>query len=313
MTAAAAIDLAFDLLLALLVLGTALVLAGARQLRAGVIAFIVLGLLLALVWVRLAAVDVALTEAAIGGGATGLLLLRAAARLPASGPAASRAVKVAAALLCAGVTAGLAALVLSLPEEGPSLAAPAAADLDAFGLGNPVTAVLLGYRALDTLLEKIVLALAVVGVWSLARERAWGAAPAPLSEGTPDGALALLARVLPPVGIVFGIYLVWAGADEPGGTFQGGAILAGMWLLAMMAGAAAPPRTDSRRLRLALFVGPAVFLAVGLLGVPFAGAVLAYPPAIAKPVIVAVEAVLALSVAAVTALLVLGPAREEGR
>src|SRR5262249_15990988 len=41
--------------------------------------------LLALVWVRLDAVDVALTEAAIGGGLTGGLLLGAAARLRGSG------------------------------------------------------------------------------------------------------------------------------------------------------------------------------------------------------------------------------------
>lgn len=302
-------SIALDLMVALLVLAAAAYVACASEPRGGVIGFIVFGLLLSLAWVRLSAVDVALTEAAIGGGATGLLLLRAAARLPARGARPGRGATLAAGLLCALVTGGLAALVLSLPAEGPSLAAAAGAELDAFGLGNPVTAVLLGYRALDTLLEKVVLALAVIGVWSLARDADWGSAPAPLADRTTDGPLALLARVLPPVGVVFGIYLVWAGADEPGGTFQGGAILAGMWLLAIMAGAVPPPRTDSRRLRLALFAGPALFIAVGVLGVPLAGAFLAYPEAAAKPIIVGVEAVLALSVAAVTALLVLGPAQ----
>ena len=43
--------------------------------------FVVYGLLLSLAWVRLSAVDVALTEAAIGSGVTGMLLLGAAARL----------------------------------------------------------------------------------------------------------------------------------------------------------------------------------------------------------------------------------------
>ena len=46
-----------------------------------VVGYIVYGLLLALVWVRLFALDVALTEAAIGGGVTGVLLISAAVRL----------------------------------------------------------------------------------------------------------------------------------------------------------------------------------------------------------------------------------------
>jgi multisubunit Na+/H+ antiporter MnhB subunit len=37
--------------------------------------------------------------------------------------------------------------------------------------------------------------------------------------------------MLPPIGIVIGIYLFWAGADHPGGKFQGATILAAMWLL----------------------------------------------------------------------------------
>ena len=47
----------------------------------GCIAFVVYGLLLAIAWVRLNAIDVALTEAAIGGGMTGMLMLGAVARL----------------------------------------------------------------------------------------------------------------------------------------------------------------------------------------------------------------------------------------
>ena len=50
----------------------------------------------------------------------------------------------------------------------------ASAGLD---VGNPVTAVLLAYRSLDTLLEKVVLLLALMGVWSLAPDRFWGGAP----------------------------------------------------------------------------------------------------------------------------------------
>jgi multisubunit Na+/H+ antiporter MnhB subunit len=306
--------LLFDALVAVLVLAAAAHVVLSPGTRPKVIAFIVLGVLLALAWVRLDAVDVALTEAAVGGGATGFMLLRAVGRLtPTDAPRPGRPVRIAAAVLCAAVAAGLAAVVFTLPAEAPSLAAPAAASLGAFGLANPVTGVLLGYRALDTLLEKVVMLLAVVAVWALAQDDAWSGRPAPLADGADDGTLGLVARTLPPVGIVFAVHLVWTGADHPGGTFQAGAVLAAMWLLAMMAGVVRMPRTDGRRLRLALFAGPALFIAVGFAGVAAAGAFLAYPPGIAKPVIVAVELALTVTIAAVVALLVAGPAVEERR
>lgn len=49
-----------------------------------VVLFIVLGLLMALAWVRLAAPDIALAEAAIGAGLTGALLLDAVGHLEAA-------------------------------------------------------------------------------------------------------------------------------------------------------------------------------------------------------------------------------------
>ena len=96
--------------------------------------------------------------------------------------------------LCLCVVAGLGMIVLLLPEPAPSLAPEAVANLGATQLGNPVTAVLLGYRAFDTLLEKIVLLLAVIGVWSLAPDRAWGRAPPPLGRAQAERPLVFLAR-----------------------------------------------------------------------------------------------------------------------
>jgi uncharacterized MnhB-related membrane protein len=71
------IDRIFDLVLAsgLVWLGWR-VLASKDLFKAAVL-FIVFGLLMALAWVRLAAPDIALAEAAIGAGLTGALLLDA--------------------------------------------------------------------------------------------------------------------------------------------------------------------------------------------------------------------------------------------
>ena len=205
------------------------------------------------------------------------------------------------------VSAALAATVFLLPDPAPTLAPEAAANLAATGVGNPITGVLMAYRALDTLLEKVVLVLALIGVWSLAPDSLWGGIPGPQRHVQPDDALVFLARLLPPVGIVIGVYLLWAGADEPGGAFQGGALLAAMWLLAMMAGLAAAPAVSERRLRLVLVAGPAVFLAIGLAGFALADAFLAYPEAYAKPLIIVIEVAMLLSIAATLGLLVAGP------
>jgi multisubunit Na+/H+ antiporter MnhB subunit len=243
----------------------------ARATFAAVVGFVAFGLALTLAWVRLQAIDVAMTEAAIGSGLTGALLLAAASRLRIGEAAAdaepvSPRLRALAALLSATVAAALGAAVLLLPDPAPTLAPAAAENAAATGLGNPVTNVLIAFRAMDTLLEKVVLLLALVGVWSLAPDRFWGGSPAPLRQAIPNDALTLFARLLPPIGIVIGVYILWEGADHPGGAFQGGTILAAMWLLVMIPGLADAPRVSSRRLRLTLIAGPAVFFAVGPAG-----------------------------------------------
>lgn len=303
------VSLALDIGLAALVLAVGGWTIAVRETFAAVVGFVAYGLLLALVWVRLAAVDIALTEVAIGSGVTGALLLRAASRTrDAKQPERPGAVlRLAAAVFCALVSAGLAAVVLFPADPAPTLAPQAAASLPATGLGNPVTAVLLAYRAIDTFLEKVVLLLALVGVWSLASERSWGGAPALWRSPDRGGVLVFLAQILPPVGIVVAVYILWTGADHPGGAFQASAILAAMWMLTMIAGLTHAPRADNARLRFALVAGAAAFLMVGLAGFAIADAFLAYPAGYAKALIIAIEVVMTLSVAVTLALLVAGP------
>ncbi len=73
-----------DVGLALLVLGLAAWTIAARNLFAAVVGYVAFGCMLALVWVRLYAPDVALTEAAVGSGVTGVLLVTAGKRLDAA-------------------------------------------------------------------------------------------------------------------------------------------------------------------------------------------------------------------------------------
>jgi multisubunit Na+/H+ antiporter MnhB subunit len=301
---------ACEIVLAGLLLAIATWTIAARTAFAAIAVFMVYGLLLSIVWVTLSSVDVALTEAAIGGGVTSMVLLGAASALRGSkGAVASLSLpfKITAGVLCALVSAALATVVFFLPDVAPTLAPVAKENLAASALGNPVAAVLFVFRALDTLLEKVVLLLALVGVWSLSSDRAWGGVPELRLYKSPSPILVFLAQILPPIGIIVGIYMFWAGASQPGGAFQGGTVLAAMWLLTMMARLQNVPSTNARWPRVLLVVGPMAFLAVGLAGFYFADSFLAYPPSIAKPLIIVVEATLTVSIGVTLALLVAGP------
>lgn len=282
----------------------------ARETFAALAGFVGFGLTLMLAWVRLRAPDVALTEGAVGGGLSGLLLFGAWSRLRGRAadepsPPAGRGFRVLAGALCTAVTLMLAFIVFSLPEPGPTLAPQAHAPLAALGLENPVPAVLMAYRALDTFLEVFVLLLALAGVWSLAGDRAWGGAPAVGAVRHP--ALTLLARLLPPVGVLVGLYLLWNGSQVAGGEFPAAATLAAMGLLVLVAGLAKAPAVSGRGLRLALTGGLAVFLGAGLAGMGVAGAFLGYPPGRAKAWILTIEIPLTFSLAAMLVMLLAGP------
>jgi multisubunit Na+/H+ antiporter MnhB subunit len=300
--------------LAALVIGLAVWTIVARDAYGAVIGFVAYGLLLTLVWVQLRGIDVALTEAAIGGGLTGALLVGAAARLRGTESAAraerpGSATRLLAGLVAVATGGAVAVCVLALPAPPPTLAPDAAANLAVTEVGNPITAVLLAFRAIDTLLEAIVLLFALIGVWSLAPDRAWGGVPGMRQQADPDGMLAYAARVLPPIGIVAGAYVFWVGADHPGGKFQGATILAAMWLLVIMAGLTDAPRIDRRWLRWLIVAGPLVFMAVGLAGAASAGAFLGYPEGFVKPLILVIEFALMPTLTLILGLMLLGPPR----
>jgi len=284
-----------------------------RDSFAMVAVFILFGLVVALVWVRLEAPDVALAEAAIGAGVTGALMLRTLRHVggerrdPAPLP---RILAGALGLAVAGF-AGLGGLALwATPRHGTGLTEAVAARLAASGVEHPVTAVLLNFRAYDTLLEVVVVLAAVLAVWAIDRTIDRAAAPLPDLPGVAlHGPIAgaYLRLVLPALALI-GAYLVWIGAYSPGGAFQGGAVLAAAGVLAAMARGGRWPRAAATMplVRGSLVLGVAVFTGVGLWSAIAGGGVLHYPPAQAKPLILLIEATVALSIAATLTALFLG-------
>ena len=327
----------FDVLLAVALPVLAWRVLATRDLYRAVVLFIAFGLLVAISWVRLDAPDIALAEAAIGAGLTGALFLNAVGGLagsgrsgqedntggepaggetsgdPALGEPVDRAprptpVRLEIAVPVLALVLGLGWAVISFPRPEMDLAGQVGDSIEASGVEHPVTAVLLNFRSYDTLLEVGVLLLAVVAVWSLGLSRVHGGR-AISGKGAP--VLNGLVRLLTPIMVVVGGYLLWAGSKQPGGAFQAGAVLGALGVLLGLSGLARPPLARSLLLRVGVAAGFVLFLAIAVAVLPFTGQMLAYPPALAYYLIIAIELLLTVSIAVtLAALFVFAPPRQ---
>lgn len=200
--------------------------------------------------------------------------------------------------------AALAAVILGMPAPAIDLAAAVQARLGDSGVGHPVTAVLLNFRGYDTLLEIAVLLLAQVSMLGAGTVRPAPPLPAP-------SMVALAARATMPLTLMMAGYLLWAGADGPGGAFQAGAVLAAGLVLLYLAGIMPAWDAPGLPMRSGSACGFLVFLAVAALATP-GGALLQYPASLAGALIVLVESALALSIGLGLAGLFLWLPRERG-
>jgi len=291
-----------------------------RDLFEAAVLFIAAGLTLSLAWVRLGAPDVALAEAALGAGVTGALFLNAFQRLARSaegtgggggnrgrapagmlvdGRASPRALRLRLVAVggVAALTAALVGVLVALPLREALLAEAVRTNLERTGLSSPVTGVLLGFRAYDTLFEVCVLVVAMVAVWSLDRgHRDFTRDPGELRE---DPVLDSLARLVVPVAGVTAVYLVWSGSHAVGGAFQGAALLAGVGVLLAAGGMMRPIASGAPVVRMLAVSGLALFVGLGVAFMPWSGAFLAYPDGWAYGTTLLVEGALAVSIAVI--------------
>lgn len=297
------------------------------QLFRAVMAFIGFGLIVAVVWIRLGAVDIALAEAMIGSGITGALFLAALGRMTKAGekqgndPAArapgaasiSREVaksakrKViqwrsgAAVALIAIATALVLLNVFPLPAPDGMIPELVIRNLPDSGVSNPVTAVLLNFRAYDTLLEIGVVLLALLGLKAVGSHRQSGLQP------HPENVLTGFYRLILPFLILFSAYMVWVGKYEPGGAFQAAALLAAGGIMACLTGANRVFHgLPGMGLRIMVSAGLAVFLSLGVLFWIQRGVFLKFAPVSAGWFILAIEVVATVSIALSLIVLFLG-------
>lgn len=178
-------------------------------------------------------------------------------------------------------------------DPGGRLADLAAERLPGTGVSNPVTAVLLNYRAYDTLMELAVLLAALLGIWSLGPPRPGFQRAGP--------ALSALVDWIVPLAILASGYMLWIGATAPGGAFQAGALLGAAGVVMRLAGEPTAGLPREPLLRWLVILGAGVFLLVGLALAVLGDGLLTYPPAFAKWLILLIETAATLAIGATLA------------
>jgi multisubunit Na+/H+ antiporter MnhB subunit len=188
----------------------------------------------------------------------------------------------------------------SLPAASPSLRQQVLDKIECSGVTNPVTAVLLNFRAYDTLLEIGVLLLVVVGAWSFSM------APSKDPKQKFSPVLSAMVRILVPLMILIAGYMLWAGGHAPGGAFQAGAILGAAGVFWLVADPSTGNPKASWVLRLLLVAGFSVFLCTAFMVMLAENNFMQYPSEWAGSLILCIEAAAALSIGATLAALFLG-------
>ncbi|MEP7118947.1 MAG: Na+/H+ antiporter subunit B, partial [Acidobacteriota bacterium] len=165
------------------------------------------------------------------------------------------------ALIAAGIGIFISGLLLSVAttETAPRLREYFAEFGPTLGHGrNIVNVILVDFRAFDTLGEITVLATAAIGVRGLLRFAADGRLDHEPVQPVDSSIFRTAARLLMPLLLVFSVFLLFRGHNQPGGGFVGGLIAAAAFALYGIA-------FGVRRARQALLVRPMTLLGGGLL------------------------------------------------
>jgi multisubunit Na+/H+ antiporter MnhB subunit len=214
-------------------------------------------------------------------------------------------------LMCVVLAVLLVLAVLDLDREVTGLASDVEELMHESGVEHPVTAVLLNFRSYDTWLELGVLILGLMGIYGLRGGTRLKDAPL-LPGGQP--LVQWLIRLLIPLIIIIGGYLLWLGKFDSGGAFQSGVILATVAVLLWLAGKPSLEIVPEFLLRLLVLSGFMAFLVLAFLTLLAGTAMLTYPAGLAGPLILAVEIFATISIAVIlaTMLMAIQPVRERG-
>lgn len=196
--------------------------------------------------------------------------------------------------LALSLLAVLVVMLDSMPPFEPKLDTLVQAKKSMSGVEHDVTAVLLNFRSLDTLLEVAVVLLAFVGIGVLAPHFRYK--PFTHASTITDTYI----TVLVPIILLSAFYLLFAGSYKSGGAFVAAALLAGGIIIVKLTKPDLFINAEKIQLRFLVSLGLLFFLGVALFSLT-TGAFLQYPLGLATLLIVLIEVLLMFSLAIILA------------
>lgn len=251
---------AHDVLIVAIIIAGAIAATVARTTMAAVLALGAVGYGVALTFLGFGAPDLAMTQFSVET-LTVLIYVLVFRHFRALGDLSPRLVRLRDGVIAAGIGLFIGGLLLSVAttETAPRLKEYFAAFGPTLGHGrNIVNVILVDFRAFDTLAEITVLATAALGVRALLRVAADGRHDHAPMTPVDSPIFRTAARLLMPLLLVFAVFLLLRGHDEPGGGFVAGLVAAAAFALYALA-------FGVTRARHALLVRPMTLLGTGLL------------------------------------------------
>ena len=251
---------AHDVLIVMIIIAGAIAATVARSTMSAVLALGAVGYGVAVMFLSFGAPDLAMTQFSVET-LTVLIYVLVFRHFRRLGELSTRLVRARDGLIAAGTGIFIGGLLMSVAttETAPRLKEYFAEFGPTLGHGrNIVNVILVDFRAFDTLGEITVLATAAIGVRGLLRFAADGRRGHEPVQPVNSPIFRTAARLLMPLLLLFSVFLLLRGHNEPGGGFVGGLVAAAAFALYAIA-------FGVQRARQALLVKPLTLLGVGLL------------------------------------------------
>ena len=251
---------AHDVLIVFIIIAGAIAATVVRSTMSAVLSLGAVGYGVAMMFLSFGAPDLAMTQFSVET-LTVLIYVLVFRHFRRLGELSPRLVRARDALIAVGSGAFIGGLLLSVAtsETAPRLKEYFAEFGPTLGHGrNIVNVILVDFRAFDTLGEITVLATAAIGVRGLLRLAGNGHRDHEPVAPVASPIFRTAARLLMPLLLLFSVFLLFRGHNEPGGGFVGGLVAAAAFALYGIA-------FGVRRARQALLVRPLTLLGAGLL------------------------------------------------
>jgi multicomponent Na+:H+ antiporter subunit A len=251
---------AHDVLIVFVIIGGAIAATFARSTMSAVLSLGAVGYGVATMFLSFGAPDLAMTQFSVET-LTVLIYVLVFRHFGGLGPLSPTVVRVRDALIAGGIGTFIGALVLSVATTptAPRLRQYFAEFGPTLGHGrNIVNVILVDFRAFDTLGEITVLATAAIGVRGLLRFASTRRPDAESIRPSTSPIFRTAARLLMPLLLLFALFLLLRGHNEPGGGFVGGLVAAAAFTLYAIA-------FGVQQARQALLARPMTLLGAGLL------------------------------------------------